>query len=446
MQFRVEIHNVQQIKRLSLDLDLSKNKLTCLVGRNGIGKTTLVRALKNLSQADIFVSTAPPGIFSNDSRICYWANKEKITFDYDSRIARLNCKKEIPQNIRELCNVELPIPDGSRFKFFQSISRVDRDIRRQIILEEYSRPEELVKFLSDIYSSEKFQSLIKTEIRGNSYFSILRDDGTYIREDYFSSGEYFLVSLYRTVTGSARLIVVDEIDISLDAVAQVQLIERLRELCTKYDCNVLFTTHSLAMIRKLDGHELFYMEQEDIGDTVLRSVSYSYIKSRLFGFLGFDRYILTEDRVLRDFLETFIRRFCQSVFFEYTIIYIGGASQVVDLLIRNRSDAFFSDSSNVIAILDGDQRETEFAQEESVYCLPFENVEVALYEHYMEDDFPCKYKLAEGKGFNGPKDLFKSLQRDRVMDNEAINRCICDRNKINLDPLASVLGKFLSQE
>ena len=444
MQFKVEIHKVQQIERLSLNLDLAENRLTCLVGRNGIGKTTLVRSLKNLSQADTFLHTAPPGIFSDDSRICYWANGEKVTFAYDPYIARLNCKKEIPQNIRELCTVELPIPHGSRFQFFQSISRVDLDIRRQIILEEYSRPEELVEFLSDIYSSERFQSLIKTEIRGNSYFSLLQDDGTYIREDYFSSGEYFLVSLYRTITGSARLIVVDEIDISLDAVAQVRLIKKLRELCAKYDCNVLFTTHSLAMMRTLGDHELFYMEREDMS-TVLRPASYSYIKSRLFGFIGFDRYILTEDRVLRDFLETFIRRCCKNVFFEYTIIYIGGATQVVDLLARNRSDQFFSEPNNVIAILDGDQRDN-FDQESDVYCLPFKNVEEALYECYKEDDFPDRYRLDEGKGFNGPKDLFNSLQRDKKMDKETINRYICCKSGMNLDSLASVLVRFLSPE
>ena len=443
MQFRIEIHKVQQIKRLSLDLNLDENKITCLVGRNGVGKTTLVRALKNLSQSDTFVRTAPTGIFSVDSTICYSADGEQVTFDYDPHIARLNCRKEISQSIREFCAVELPIPDGNRFKFFQTVSQADRDIRRQIILEEYSRPKELVEFLSDIYSSEKFQSLVETQSRGHNYYSILLNDGTYVREDYFSSGEYFLISLYRMVTGSARLIVVDEIDISLDAAAQVQLIKNLREFCAKYSCNVLFTTHSLAMMRTLGDHELFYMEQGD-AETTLKAVSYSYIRSRLFGFLGFDRYILTEDRVLRDFLETVIRRYCQDVFFEYKIIYIGGGQQVVDLLVRNRSDQFLSEPRNVIAVLDGDRQEKGIAQEENVYCLPFESVESALHKYYMEDSFP--YKLAEGKKFNGAKDLFNSLRRDKVMSIEKINHYVCDRNEQELKLLVSVLRKFLSQE
>jgi len=301
----------------------------------------------------------------------------------------------------------------------------------------------LIVFLSDIYSSDKFESLIEINIRGETYFSILSEDGTYVREDYFSSGEYFLVSLYRTITGTARLIVVDEIDISLDAAAQVRLIEWLRKFCAEYNCNILFTTHSLAMMRTLGDQELFYMEQTGT-ETMLRPVSYSYVRSRLFGFRGFDRYILTEDRVLRDFLETFIRRYCPYVFFEYKIIYIGGAHQVVDLLNRNRNDQFLSEPENVIAVLDGDQREQEFAQGEHIYCLPFENVETALHEYYLEGDFP--HRLPEGKGFNGKRDLFNSLQRDRVMSVEAINDFICEKNGKELEELASVMRRFLSRE
>lgn len=415
--------------------------LTCVVGRNGIGKTTLVRALRNLSQSDTFLRTAPAGIFSNDSTIQYWIDGVQVTFDFDEDIRSINCKTRIPPNIRSLCTVELPIPHGNRFNFFQSISRADRHIRRSVILGEYSRPAELVAFLSDIYSSDKFQSLVETEIDGRSYFCILLDDGRYIREDYLSSGEYFLINLYRMIRSSTRLIVVDEIDISLDAAAQVQLLNNLRRFCKKYNCNILFTTHSLAMMRMLNDNELYYMERLDV-ETTLRSVSYSYIKSLLFGFTGWDRYVLTEDTVLKGFLETLIRRYISDVFYEYKIIHVGGGQQVVDLLIRNRTEQFLSESRNVIAILDGDQRDMSWAKKTDVYCLPFESVEKALCEYYKEDDFP--YKLT--KQYNGPKHLFNLLLQDHVMSIETIYNYICDKNEHNLKPLLAVLEKFLRQE
>lgn len=442
MQFLMEINRVQHIERFSLRLDLSEKKLTCIVSRNGVGKTTLVRALKNLSESDTFLRTAPTGIFSTDSTIHYWVDGEQVTFDFDQHTDTLNCRQSISQSIRTLCAVELPIPYGDRFTFFRSVSRADRHIRRQIILNEYSRPIELVNFLSDIYSSDKFQSLVETKIGEHSYFCILLDDGRYVREDYLSSGEYFLINLYRTIRGSARLIVVDEIDISLDAAAQVQLTRKLRELCIKYECNVLFTTHSLAMMRTLSDRELFYMERRGV-ETTLNPVSYSYVKSLLFGFSGWDRYLLTEDVVLSDFLETFIRRCIQNVFFEYKIIYIGGGRQVADLLERNRKDKFLSEPENVIAVLDGDQAKEDFAKEGNVYCLPFDSIEKVLHGYYKQDDFP--YRLAEGKRYSGPKDLFNSLKRDRVMSIEMINEYICDRSEQDLQPLLQVLRQFLSQ-
>ena len=315
MIFRVDIHDVQHISNLSLELDLEEHKLTCLVRRNGVGKTTLIRALRNLTQSDTFLHTAQRGIFSDSSRISYWVDEERVTYEFDEHLDSLNCKQNIPPYFRGICTAELSIPYGSRFNYFQSISRVDQHIRRQIVLRQYRKPQELIGFLSEICSTDKFRDLIETRIGGRSYFSILLENGRYIREDYFSSGEYFLIDLYRTLTGPAKLIAVDEIDISLDAAAQVQLLEKLREFCSKYQCNVLFTTHSLAMMRMLKEEELFFMEWQK-GTTTLNSVPYSFVKSLLFGFRGWDRYILTEDRVLRDFLESFIRRCCPNVFFE----------------------------------------------------------------------------------------------------------------------------------
>lgn len=442
MLFCIEICRVQHINRLRLQLDLSENKLTGIVGRNGVGKTTLVRSLLNLSQSDAFLRTAPDAIFSPDSTVRYRIGDREVAFCFDEHLKSLNCKSVIDLDMRALCSVELPIPHGSRFNYFKSVSRADRHIRKQIVLEEYSRPRELIEFLSGIYSSEKFETLIETEIDGRSYFSILTDDGRYIREDYLSSGEYFLIELYRMMTGPARLIIVDEIDISLDAAAQVQLLKRLRIFCKMYKCNVLFTTHSLAMMRTLEDGELFHMELCG-KETTIKPVSYSFLKSLLFGFSGWDRYILTEDQVLKKFLETVIRRFCSKVFFEWKIIYIGGGTQVVDLVERNRTEQFFDPSSRVIGILDGDQKEVERCRGTDIYYLPFDSVEKELERLYTEADFP--HRLAAGKGFNGPKDLFHSLQRDKIMSAEMINQYICERNETKLEPLCSVLKVFLSR-
>ncbi|KAB0562913.1 AAA family ATPase, partial [Helicobacter pullorum NCTC 12824] len=40
MKLRIQISNIQHIRNMLVDLDLSSCKLTCIVGRNGAGKTT----------------------------------------------------------------------------------------------------------------------------------------------------------------------------------------------------------------------------------------------------------------------------------------------------------------------------------------------------------------------------------------------------------------------
>ncbi len=441
MQFQIELSNVQHIEKFTLSLDLSKNNLIGLVGRNGIGKTTLVRAARNLSASDTFLKVGGPNIFKSSSAILYSLDKRTVIFTYDPQIKSLNCRSEIPPDFRSLCLAELPIPDGARFNFFRSIGRFDREIRKCIALEQFQRPEELVEFLERIYPGDKFKSLVEIRIGQQSYFCILQETGKYIREDYMSSSEYFLIQLYKMITGPARprLIVIDELDISLDAAAQIHLIRALREFCKKYKLNILFTTHSLAMMRKLRDTELFHMD----GGNEMKPVSYSYLKSILFGFIGWDRYILTEDKVLAEFIERLIKRCCNEIFFTFKIIYIGGWSQVVDLLKRNQNAQFFGPAKNVIAILDGDQNKPNQNESNAVFYLPFTNVEAAVWESRENPEFP--YRLPSGMQYNGSKDYYNSLvnRKNRLVTEEEVIDALIELYRPRLNPLVSKLQTFL---
>ena len=215
MRFKIEIRKVQRVAQLTLDLNLDDCKLTCIVGKNGVGKTTLVRAIRNLSRSDTFIQTAAPRIFKEDSRISYDIDGEQFHFTYSPKTRTLDCRGRISKSARELCATELAAPHGERFNFFQRVSNADNDMRWQLSAGNYRKPQELIEYLNAIYRENRFDRLVQTSARGHTYYCILEDDGWYIREDYLSSGEYFLISLYRTITGPASLVVVDEIDISL---------------------------------------------------------------------------------------------------------------------------------------------------------------------------------------------------------------------------------------
>lgn len=437
---QITLEAIQHIAHLHLDVDLSKSGLMCLVGRNGAGKTTLVRALRNLSSSDTFIRTATPYAFSETSRIVYDLDGTHATFVYDKGIRSLNCHETIPKELRELIAAELPMPYGSRFNFFKSASDADPDIRTAIALMTYQRPDELITFLNSVYETDRYSAMAEVRVRGKSYYALVREDGTYIREDYLSSGEHFLINLYRTIKGPSKLLVIDEIDLSLDAAAQANLPAWLREFCYGYECKILFTTHSLALMRQLETDEIFYMEC-DAGHVSIKPTSYSYAMARLFGFAGFDRYIATEDKKLISLTHHLVKRYCSTTLLTYKVIYVGGASQVASLIESNESDQFLAAPEKVIAILDGDQSKEKYAQHPSIHMLPLSSVEKALWAARQQDpEFPF---TTTRDNFTSEKDFENYLKDKKIATQEQIFDYLISRHEVGFQKIAEVLTGLL---
>lgn len=388
----------------------------CLAGKNSVGKTTLLRSVRNLYLNNTFAETAAPYIFSENSTVEYFIDDVRIKFAYNKRLSMIDTKQIISEDIKDLFLVELPIPHGERFNQFRRLSDLDEDIRSKIAVGDYSTPTDLILFLERVYGDNRFDRLKGAKIKGKEYYFILKDesDRYYIREDYFSSGEYFVISLFRHIQHKKKVIFIDEIDISLDASAQVNLLRCLRDYCNDYNVNIVFTTHSLALMKTLQQDELYYIEcNDESGIVQITNRSYNFIKSILYGFSGYDKYILTEDERLEDYIKYIIDR-GDNIFHKFQIIYVGGGEQVIDLLRRNEARNFLSDNENVIAILDGDQRElTCHRGLINVDFIPYSNIEMEVYSHYLNDNEKIpKVSSIEGKSVGKrSKNLFWKLTK-----------------------------------
>ncbi|OPB34635.1 AAA family ATPase [Pseudomonas fluorescens] len=442
MKIEIEINNIQHVSMLKFDIDLSLNKLTCLIGKNGIGKTTLIKAIQNLRFADTFAQTSQPGIFRTDSNIKYLVDKIPFTFTYDPDIRSLNSKDVIPDTIKSNIDVELPMPYGQRFSFFQTLTKADPDIRSNIVMGTHEGPTELIEFLNYIYSTTKFNNLVQIKVKRNEYYCILLEDSRYIREDYLSSGEYLLISVYRKIKNRCKLIVIDEIDISLDAAAQTRLATKLRSFCATYSVNILFTTHSLALMKTLSDREIFYLLDDP---TCVRPIpaSYSYVKSILFGFKGWDRYILTEDDLLQKLLEHLLKKHHPKTHFQYKIIYIGGGSGVVDLMSRNAKEEFFANQKNVISILDGDQaKEKHVRNYKNVYCIPFLSIEKQLHADYYGGSALLESAIGKTQVFDN-KQLYKHIMKNRLMTEAQVIEYLCTTYDKETREFMKIFDNFL---
>lgn len=423
MNITITVTNVQHISKQEISLDLSQNRLLCIAGKNGVGKTTLIRAIRNLTINSTFQETAAPYIFRSDSKITYSIDElaKPIEFVYNKYLKGIDSKQEIPDQLKTIINVELPIPHGERFNHFRRLADIDESLRAKIAIGEYTSPKELISFLARIYGENRFEKLKQVEIKKTTYYFILKDeaDRYYIREDYFSSGEYFVVNLFKQIQQGKKLIVIDEIDISLDASAQVNLVKVLREYCEQYETNIVFTTHSLALMKTLQDDELYYMEafqEQGIAQISVMPRSYNFVKSVMYGFTGFDRYILTEDKCLANYIEYIITTSGQNLFFQHQVIYIGGATQVIDLKNRNDEANFLSERENILAVLDGDQAGKRYLKDvDNVIYLPFLNIELELYKRFADGQlaFAGLNKITNKTETDRAKNLYKQITKKR---------------------------------
>jgi len=453
LELAITVNNIQHVIQQHVVFNLSQNKITCITGKNSVGKTTLIRAIRNLAINSTFQETAAPYIFNEGSSITYSVEglENDIEFTYNRFLKGVDSKQEIPDELKSLISVELPIPHGERFNHFRRLADIDEELRAKIALGEYTSPEELISFLHRVYSDDRFANLKQVNLKKTVYYFILKDEAEryYIREDYFSSGEYFVVNLYKHIRQQKKLIVIDEIDISLDASAQVNLVRVLREFCNQYETNIVFTTHSLALMKTLESDELHYMEQEQGSElTTINPRSYNFVKSIMYGFSGSDRYILTEDECLENYVNYLISSSGQSVFFKFKIIYVAGGTQVIDLMKRNARDNFLSIDEHVLSVLDGDQSGERYLNGiDKISFLPFPSIEKEIYQRYLENDenIPTVESIEGKTDSKRAKNLFWKLTRvyggEQLMSFENIYTYL---EKLNPDGVESFRQQLLS--
>lgn len=389
-KFKIILKNIQHIKSLNYEIDLSENKLHCIVGLNSVGKTTLIKAIQNLKVTTTLDDLSRLNILKEDSEICYSIDDNEYRFQSrnidDKYILDLK-GTAVAKELKDNLFVELPVPNDTRFQNYHKLkedyksNKAGSDSYKLQALNSTNNydkePSELITLLNTIYTTNKFDNLKQISIGNKLYYILPISDEKYYREDDFSSGEYMLIQIYKFIKKACKLIVIDEIDISLDSRAQINLIKELQTLTQKHEINIVFTTHSLAIMKKIDLLEenLYYMENNK-GIATIQKHSYNFIKAELFQFVGYDKIILTEDKMLENYIDYILNGL--PLFSKYKIIHVAGASQVIDLMKRNQSSDFFN-TKDVISLLDGDKLE-DFTDEEDIFFLPFLSIEKELFK------------------------------------------------------------------
>ncbi|MBK0127922.1 AAA family ATPase [Pantoea sp. S61] len=407
MILSVDIRELQHLANISVSFDFTRDPLICMTSKNGVGKTSIIKALALLKDTAIVSKTSSVFSISEETKIDVKINDDIYAFRFDD--GDLDTKNILRDDT--FINVELPIPYGKRFSDFPALGNIDMTLREMYIKNDYQDAHELIAFLSAVYKgTNKFDNLKFVTIKGADYYFLPLDNKRYIREDYFSSGEFFVISIFRMITSPSQLIIIDEIDVSLDSSAQVSLMSAVRNICVERNKKVLFTTHSLAIMKTIYEHgtPIIYLKNEN-GIINYNLVSYSFIQFEMFGFQGFDKYIFTEDVTLESYIN--LKLSTIETKNRVKVIYIGGCSNVVDLMKRNSRTGFICSPQNAVAVLDGDSNQ-KYGHRADVIISPYDDIEDEVFRKYKEEN--AYYKLPDVAPDNAKsKAYWKKLQERR---------------------------------
>ncbi|WP_267783671.1 hypothetical protein, partial [Vibrio cholerae] len=152
--------------------------------------------------------------------------------------------------------------------------------------------------------------------------------------------------------------------------------------------------------------------------------------------------------VLQNYIEYLISIYCKDTFYRYKIIYVGGGTNTVDLMQRNKAHGFLSSHDNVICILDGDQREYRHvtSNTDSVFCIPQESVEKDLFESYKNNELDPELTKDIEQYINGKdedKKLYSNLIRHQKMSESQIHKFVTSKHEQSVNDFSKVLTDFL---
>jgi predicted ATPase len=196
------------------------------------------------------------------------------------------------------------------------------------------------------------------------------------------------------------ILAIDEADVTFYPASQLKLVDALRKFASKYDIQIVFTTHSLSMLERScemqhgnngkNNVKVIYLERRDRKIRVIEDLTFEIIQHKLNVSLGVVERatkipVFTEDKEAQAFLKAVLKR-KGSQFLKYLDCELG-CNNLIDLSRKKIPGFRFPDS---IIVLDGDVKENSTAMREvnksrNILILPGNNSPEKLIAKFLFD-------------------------------------------------------------
>ena len=149
--------------------------------------------------------------------------------------------------------------------------------------------------------------------------------------------------------GNGALIVVDEIELGLHVQAQIKLVEELKNLCKKYKCQIVCSTHSKYVLEHLPPEARRYIKQTSSGIEIIPDITPEYAFGKLSGINSGELDVFVEDEVGKAFLSNILPH---SIRERVNILAIGSDQAIL----KHMAVHYRERKYNFISFMDGDKR------------------------------------------------------------------------------------------
>lgn len=364
----ISIQNLRNIK--TLDFEMPGEGVWLLAGGNGSGKTTLLACIRRIGHAYAFPLHFPSSLQSEAldnfslAKIIYRINDEEVEYAYRG-------ERWAPRPRR---NSHLLRQFG-----YQSVlyigATADRITPRP---EDFStarvrRASDTLKAAANrLFETQKFDELRTINLTrgaGNQAF-VLRvkspPRARFHSEKQFSLGELCILKLIRDLEEcpDRSLLLIDELEMALHPRVQIQLYKYLVEIAQEKRLTVIFSTHSVSLLKSVPRKQLIFLQQTDQGIEALRGCFPTYIIGNIT--LGEerapDRVIYVEDETAKHIVSALVKLSLSDtyanqiqLFPTVKIVPIGGYDAVVRFLAQH--DALLPEVVRSFALLDADVKD-----------------------------------------------------------------------------------------
>ena len=311
----VNIHNIKGIDDFEFEIPSEKG-LYAIAGENGIGKSTIMSCAAcsffNVTLNDYF------GKPRQDSRIQFtYGNNWKIIESKDGEW--LNSRGNL--NITGF--FEGSIVFGNRFKdvdysLLSILSNIDE---KKVVKASSFVSKNLGLILrndenayDDLYLLNQ-KTARSLNLKRKMFF--IKRNGSLINQLNMSTGENLLVTilsslevrLQKAVYGSSPTFVyLDEIELALHPSALTRLVNFFQDIAKNHNFMILFSTHSVNILRKISASNIFYLQKYNNGMLTCVNPCYPAFATRSLeaSTYGFDFLILVEDSLAKEIVNRVI--------------------------------------------------------------------------------------------------------------------------------------------